>query len=94
MTTTLMVQPPQIGGLTAISLGDGEWQVLGTVSGPDVTDDTVQLSGMASGSAAPNSSGNFSVVVQIGTNPSGTEYAVATDIWGQTSNQASYMFFG
>ncbi|HEV3342150.1 MAG TPA: hypothetical protein VG125_17415 [Pirellulales bacterium] len=90
--TTLTVQPPHISGLTVTSLGNGEWQIQGTVSGPDVTDDTVQLSGVASASVTPSGSGFFSVIVQIAGNPTGTEYAVATDIWGQTSNQAYYTF--
>jgi hypothetical protein len=93
-TATLMVQPPMIGGLTVTNLGNGEWQIQGTVSGTNVTNDTVQLSGVASGSATPSGSGAFSVVVYIAGHPSGTEYAVATDIWGQTSNQAQYVFYG
>jgi hypothetical protein len=93
-TTNLMVQAPYIAGLTATKLGNGEWQITGTVSGLDVKDDTVQLSGVISTSATPNNSGSFSVTVQISGNPNGTEYALATDIWGQTSNEAEYMFFG
>lgn len=93
-TTTLVVQPPQINGFTAINLGNGEWEFEGSVSGRGEAGDTVQLSGLASASATVNSDGSFSVIVQIGSYPSGTEYAVATDVWGQTSNQASYTFFG
>ncbi|HWB09353.1 MAG TPA: hypothetical protein VG826_09025 [Pirellulales bacterium] len=91
-TATLSVPRPYVSPLTVTSLGSGEWQIQGSVSGPDVADDTVQLSGVASGSATPNSSGSFSIVVQMVGNPNGTEYAVATDIWGQTSNQATYTF--
>lgn len=91
---TLTVQPPQLGRLNAIDLGNGEWQFVGTVTGPDVTDDTVKLSGLGSASATPNADGSFAAVVYIGSYPHGSEYAVATDIWGQTSNQVAYMFFG
>ena len=94
-SATLTVMPPQITGFGAIDLGNGTWQFQGTVSGLDAADDSVQLSGMASSGATPNASGYFSVTVVLGTdNPSGIEYATATDVWGQTSNQASYMFFG
>lgn len=93
--TTLSVMAPQITDLEAANLGGGEWKFTGTVSGPDTSDDTVQLSGIESGSATPDSSGNFSVVIYLGSNtPIGDEYAVATDIWGQTSSQFTYSFVG
>jgi hypothetical protein len=91
---TLTVQPPQLGRLNAINLGNGEWEFIGTVTGPDVADDKVQLSGLASASVAPDANGSFSAVVYIGGHPCGTEYAVATDVWGQTSNQVTYTFIG
>lgn len=94
-TTTLSVDPPQINSLIAVSLGNGNWQFSGMVSGPDPGDDTVNLSGIASGSATPCASGNFSVELYLGSDsPSGVEYAAATDIWGQTGAQATYSFFG
>jgi hypothetical protein len=92
MSATLMVQAPQISNLNAINLGNGEWEIQGSIMGPDVADDSVQLSGVAPGSGSPDGSGSFSIIVQAGSYPTGTEYAVATDIWGQTSNQASYTF--
>jgi hypothetical protein len=95
ISTTLMVMLPQINNLTAINLGNGYWQFQGTVSGPDPSHDTVDLSGLQSASATPNATGYFTVTVSLGSDhPSGTEYAAATDIWGQTGNPASYMFFG
>jgi hypothetical protein len=93
VTTTLSVRTPYLSGLTMTNLGNGEWEIQGSVSGQGVAGDTVQLSGIASASATPDASGAFSVVVHIVGNPSGTEYAVATDVWGQTSNQAQYVFF-
>jgi hypothetical protein len=93
-SATLTVMPPQIEGFGAIELGNGFWEFEGTVQGPDAGDDSVQLSGMNSTSATPDSGGNFSVTVYLGDNPSGVEYAVATDIWGQSSQQVSYSFFG
>lgn len=91
MTTTLTVQPPQIVGLTAVDIGNGYWEMQGTVNGPDAADDSVALSGMASASASPDSTGSFSVIVYFGSEyPNGTEYAVATDVWGQSSAQSSY----
>lgn len=89
---TLTVQPPKLGQLNAIDLGNGEWEFVGTVTGPDVTEDTVTLSGLGSASATPAANGSFSAVVYIDNNPCGTEYAVATDVWGQTSNQVTYVF--
>jgi hypothetical protein len=94
VTTTLTVQPPQVSGLTAVELGNGCWEFQGSVMGPDAADDSLQLSGVASASGAADSSGSFSVIVQAGSTPFGTEYVVATDAWGQTSNQASYTFTG
>lgn len=94
LTTTLEVARPQIIGFTAVRLGNGLWQFQGTVSGPDASGDSVQLSGLASATATPNASGTFSETVYLGNGPSGVEYATATDIWGQTSDQVSYMFFG
>lgn len=93
-STTLTVTPPQIEGFGAIDVGNGFWEFEGTVGGPDAGADSVTLSGMTSTSATPNASGYFSVTVYLGDNPSGVEYAVATDIWGQSSPQASYSFFG
>lgn len=91
MTTTLTVQPPQIVGLTAVDMGNGYWEMQGTVYGPDVADDSLALSGMTSGSGSPDSSGSFSIVVYLGSeNPTGTEYVVATDVWGQSSAPSSY----
>lgn len=91
---TLTVQRPQLSRLNAIDMGNGEWEFFATVTGPDVTEDTVTLSGMASETTTPNADGSFSAVVYIDNNPGGDEYAVATDVWGQTSNQVAYMFFG
>ncbi|HET6880887.1 MAG TPA: hypothetical protein VFI31_12070, partial [Pirellulales bacterium] len=91
-STTLMVMPPEVS-LNAISLGNGEWQFVGSVSGMDVADDTVQLSGLASATVTPNANGSFSVTVYLGSDdPIGSEYASATDVWGQTGSQQSYTF--
>jgi hypothetical protein len=87
---SLTVMAPQITGFTAVSLGNGEWQFSGTVP----ANATVQLSGLYSATVTPNASGYFSVVCYLGTNdPIGNEYAVATDVWGQTGSQAVYPFY-
>ncbi|HVX12695.1 MAG TPA: hypothetical protein VHC22_16055 [Pirellulales bacterium] len=89
----LMVMTPQIQSLNATEVGNGEWQFSGTVTGPNVSDDSVQLSGLGSATATPNSAGYFSVTVSLNSNnPMGSEFAVATDAWNQSSNQAFYMF--
>lgn len=93
-STTLSVMPPMIEGFGAVQLQGGEWEFEGTVAGPDAADDTVQLSGMTSTTATPDASGYFSVIVYLGSNPTGTEYAVATDIWGQQGPQESYSYYG
>ena len=93
MTTTLTVPPPQIVGFTAVSMGNGYFELQGTINGPDVADDSLAFSGMSSASGSPDSTGSFSIVVYLGSDsPAGTEYAVATDVWGQSSPQASYTF--
>lgn len=93
-STSLMVPPPSLSQLTGVNEGNGIWCFSGTVSGIDVGDDTVQFSGIAAGSTAVNADGTFSKELLLnGPNPSGEEYAVATDIWGQQSNQVVYMFF-
>lgn len=93
MTTTLMVQPPQIVGLTAVDMGNGYWQMQGMVYGPDAADDSVALSGISAASVSPDSAGSFSIVVYLGSeNPNGAEFAVATDVWGQSSAQSSFTF--
>ena len=92
-SSTLMVMPPDVY-LNAISLGNGMWQFIGSVSGMDVSDDTVNLSGLTSATVTPNANGSFSVTVYLGSNsPMGTEYASATDVWGQTGPQQMYSFY-
>lgn len=91
---TLTVQPPQLSRLNAIDVGNGEWEFFATVTGPDVTEDTVTLSGLGPATATPKADGSFSAVVYIDNNPHGSEYAVATDVWGQSSNRVTYMFLG
>lgn len=93
-STTLIVSPPQITYLTAADEGNGIWNFYGNVSGPDVGDDTIQFSGIASGSTTVNANSSYSKELLLNSdNPSGDEYAVATDIWGQTSSQVVFMFF-
>ncbi len=90
--TYLMVTTPQIASLNANDLGGGNWQFVGTVMGPNVGGDSVQLSGVGSATVTPDNEGSFSFTVSLGANPMGSENAVATDAWHQSSNPASYMF--
>lgn len=91
---TLSVPPPQIVGFTYVDQGNGYYQFQGTISDSQPSGITVQLSGLASGSAAvdPSSGAFVSDSYQLGAHPTGSEYAVATDIWGQTSNTAEITF--
>lgn len=92
-STSFSVMPPVIQGFGAIQLENGEWEFEGTVQGPNAAGDSVQITGMATASATPDASGQFSVIVYMGSNPSGTATAVATDIWGQTSQPVTYTIF-
>ena len=93
-STNLIVPPPSLSQLTAVDEGNGIWSFSGTVSGPDVGDNTVQFNGLASGTATVSANGSFSKELLLsGQYPYGEEYAVVTDIWGQQSNQVVYMFF-
>lgn len=93
-STSLMVPPPSLSQFTGVNEGNGIWCFSGTVSGPDLGDDTVQFSGVAAGATTVNADGTFSEELLLnGQSPSGEEYAVATDIWGQQSSQVVYMFF-
>lgn len=92
-STMFSVPPPQLSQLTIVDMGNGVWELSGIVSGMDLADDTIQFSGIASGTATVNEDGSFATeLLMNGQNPSGDEYAVATDIWRQQSNQVVAMF--
>ena len=91
--TTLVVPPPQIQNFHGVNDGQNYWMMSGTVISPDAKDCTVTLSGVSTGSTTPDGSGGFSKLINVGADPSTLEeYAVVTDIWGQTSQQAIFVF--
>lgn len=93
VTAMLAVAAPQIQNFHGVNDGQNYWLMSGTVISPDAADCTVTLSGVSTGSATPDGSGAFSKLINVGADPSTLEeYAVATDIWGQTSQQAIFVF--
>jgi hypothetical protein len=87
VTAELTVAPPllQLNDATA-NPGDPV-----TITGYDFdmspANDTVTISGVASGTATPDSSGSFSLTAPM--SGAGTVTATATDVWGQSSTSVT-----
>lgn len=85
--------PLQISGLVADFLGNGQWEITGTVSGGDLSTATISYSGTSNGTATVDSNGNFSfVVLTSGPYYTGSENVTASDAEGETASQ--FISFG
>ncbi|HUY93127.1 MAG TPA: hypothetical protein VMV10_30640 [Pirellulales bacterium] len=93
VSQTTETAPLTISNLIASYMGNGFWEITGTVSGGDLSTTTISYSGTANGSTTPDSSGNFSFdVLTSGPYYTGNETVTASDAEGDTDSQ--YISFG
>ncbi len=89
-----VASPPPV--ITALNANDeaGVWVFTGSVTGPWVDGLTVSFSGLpevANEAVTVGANGGFSLVVSIDPEEDGTVNATTMDVWGQSSNTASWL---